>query len=116
MAAIHRSTKKLDSTKVRQLKKLACRIDRNEGSAIKAQGRAMFLQHERLRAILRALIAERRRQGLSLSDLAQRTGIAKPNLSRLENSTTATPTLDTLERYARAVGKAVQVDLVDAES
>jgi len=114
MAAIHRSNKKLDSAKVRQLKDRARQIDRNEGSAIKAQGRAILLQHERLRAILRELIDERQRQGLSLFDLAQRTGIAKPNLSRLENSTTVTPTLDTLERYAQAVGKAVQVELVDA--
>ena len=115
MAAMHRSTKKLDSTKVRQFKEIASRLDRDESATIKAQGRAVFMQHERLRAILRALLAERRRQGLSLSDLARRTGIAKSNLSRLENNTTATPTLDTLERYARAVGKSLQVELVDAE-
>lgn len=62
-----------------------------------------------LRQVLAALRAERERQGLSLSDINERTGIDRAALSRLENNENANPTLATLERYAEAVGKQVVV-------
>ncbi|MFA9479421.1 helix-turn-helix domain-containing protein [Phycisphaerales bacterium AB-hyl4] len=114
MPDIRRSTKKLNPEQIRKLKAQAEQIDREDAAAIKTQGRAIFAHHERLRDILHALVAERKRQGLSLTDLAERTGIAKSNLSRLENSDNTTPNLDTLERYARAVGKTLRVELTDA--
>jgi ribosome-binding protein aMBF1 (putative translation factor) len=57
------------------------------------------------RAALAALRAERERQGLSLADLAERTGIDKAMLSRLETGKIPNPTLSTLRAYARALGK-----------
>jgi transcriptional regulator with XRE-family HTH domain len=56
-----------------------------------------------------ALRAERERQGLSLADINERTGIDRAALSRLENNEDANPTLATLERYAEAVGKKMVV-------
>jgi DNA-binding Xre family transcriptional regulator len=64
-----------------------------------------------LRQILGALRAERQRQGLSLADINERTGIDRAALSRLENNEEANPTLATLERYAEAIGKQVVVIL-----
>lgn len=58
-----------------------------------------------LRQVLAALRAERERQGLSLADINERTGIDRAALSRLENNEDANPTLATLERYAEAVGR-----------
>ena len=62
-----------------------------------------------LRQVLAALRAERERQGLSLADINERTGIDRAALSRLENNEDANPTLNTLERYAEAVGKQMVV-------
>jgi len=62
-----------------------------------------------LRQVLTALRAERERQGLSLADINERTGIDRAALSRLENNEDANPTLATLERYAEAVGKQMVV-------
>ena len=62
-----------------------------------------------LRQVLAALRAERERQGLSLADINERTGIDRAALSRLENNEEANPTLATLERYADAVGKQMVV-------
>jgi DNA-binding phage protein len=62
-----------------------------------------------LRQVLAALRAERERQGLSLADINERTGIDRAALSRLENNEDANPTLATLERYAEAVGKQMVV-------
>lgn len=56
---------------------------------------------------------ERERAGLSLGDVAERSGMDKATLSRLENGWCPNPTLNTLARYARAVGKRLVLDLAD---
>lgn len=48
------------------------------------------------------LRAERERQGLSLADVAQRTGMTRENICRLE-SEERNVTLRTLQRYARGL-------------
>lgn len=61
------------------------------------------------------LKAERMKKGLSLSEMKERTGIERSTLSRLENQADANPTIQTLTRYAAAVGKKVLVVFADAE-
>ena len=50
---------------------------------------------------------------MSLSDIEQRTGIAKSNLSRLENDEHVNPTIATLSNYADALGKKLVIELAD---
>ena len=66
------------------------------------------------RSIVRALVEERKRRGLTQQDIADRTGMKAPNVTRIE-SCKFTPTLEVLERYAEAVGKKIQFDLIDVE-
>lgn len=66
-----------------------------------------------LEQALRLLRSEREQQGLSLSDIQERTGIAKSNLSRLETDEHANPTIATLANYAEALGKKVLIVLAD---
>ncbi len=54
---------------------------------------------------LQALKRERERSGLSISDVAKRSGIDRAVVSRLENGKQDNPTVATLMRYAAAVGK-----------
>jgi DNA-binding XRE family transcriptional regulator len=54
---------------------------------------------------LQALKRERERCGLSIGDVAQRSGLARAVVSRLENGKQDNPTVATLMRYAAAVGK-----------
>jgi DNA-binding XRE family transcriptional regulator len=61
------------------------------------------------------LKAERVKKGLSLADMKERTGIERSTLSRLENNEEANPTVNTLTRYADAVGKKVLVVFADAD-
>src|SRR5712671_5133990 len=68
-----------------------------------------------LRKTFAALKAVREQQGLSLSDLAERTGMDRAMISRLENGQVDNPTIATMSRYAKALGKRVVVSLVDAE-
>jgi ribosome-binding protein aMBF1 (putative translation factor) len=57
-----------------------------------------------LMSAVRALRKERELRGLSLATIAERSGIDKAALSRLENGLQTNPTVDTLYRYAAAVG------------
>ena len=53
---------------------------------------------------IRALKNERELRGLSLTTIAERSGIDKAVLSHLENGLQTNPTVDTLYRYASAIG------------
>jgi DNA-binding Xre family transcriptional regulator len=66
----------------------------------------------RLREAFRLLKEERARQGLSLRELEERTGIPYSALSRLETDPEANPTVTTLERCAKALGMTIQISLV----
>jgi predicted transcriptional regulator len=57
-----------------------------------------------LRSMLGTLKKHRQRQGLSLTDVANRSGMDRAAVSRLENGIYLNPTVDTLYRYAQAIG------------
>jgi DNA-binding XRE family transcriptional regulator len=63
------------------------------------------------RHLMAALRAERERQGLSLADLAERTGIDRAAIHKLEIGVNTNPTLSTLTRYAGALGARIEWDL-----
>ncbi len=54
---------------------------------------------------LQALKLEREQCGLSIGDVAERSGLDRAVVSRLENGKQDNPTVATLMRYAAAVGK-----------
>jgi DNA-binding phage protein len=116
MPTIRRSKMKLSPRRIKALKALGRKIDAADSGSIRARAHEVFNRHEWVRTVVDALKATRQLRGLSLADLARLTGIAKPNLSRLENSIHSTPTLDTLERYARAVGMTVRIELADTSA
>lgn len=67
-----------------------------------------------LKQVLKELRDERQRQGLSLGDLNARSGIDRGTLSKLENDEDPNVTMNTLMRYAQAVGKVILVQLDEA--
>lgn len=70
---------------------------------------------DQLDELLRELKAAREAKGLSLADLTERTGMDRSALSKLETGQRANPTVETLVRYAEAVGKRLVVSLADAK-
>ena len=65
---------------------------------------------------LAGLRRERERQGLSLTDLAERTGIDRATISKLETGKIANPTVGTLRTLARALGRKLTWTLESVES
>ena len=68
---------------------------------------------DQLQELLRQLKAAREEKGLSLADLTELTGMDRSALSKLETGQRANPTVETLVRYAEAVGKRLVVSLTD---
>jgi DNA-binding XRE family transcriptional regulator len=58
-----------------------------------------------LRPFLEGLKSAREAAGLTLAEVSRRCGIDQPALSRLENGRNRNPTLDTLWKYAAALGQ-----------
>ena len=69
---------------------------------------------EQLQDLLIQLREAREQKGLSLADLTEITGMDRSALSKLETGQRPNPTLETLARYADAVGKRLVVALADA--
>jgi predicted transcriptional regulator len=68
---------------------------------------------DQLNELLSQLKAAREAKGLSLADITELTGMDRSALSKLETGQRANPTVETLVRYAEAVGKRLVVSLAD---
>jgi len=73
----------------------------SSGDASDAVSQGEYLD---LLAMLGALRKHRKRRGMSLADVAKRSGMDRAAISRLENGVYVNPTVDTLYRYAEAIG------------
>lgn len=69
---------------------------------------------DQLQELVQQLKSARETKGLSLADLTELTGMDRSALSKLETGQRANPTVETLVRYAEAVGKRLVVSLTDA--
>lgn len=76
--------------------------------------RAGFARDRHLREVLSLLKHARVERDISLAQLQKSTGIAKGNLSKLENDPMANPTVETLLRYAQAIGVELRINVVSA--
>lgn len=83
--------------------------------ANRATGRRLLAQKQQAATaaaeVLAQLLEEKERQQLSLSDLEDRTGIGRSNLSRLWNQADPKVTLETVERIAAALHCKLQIIL-----
>ena len=66
-------------------------------------------------AIIQAMIDARRASGMTQKQLADKTGIAQADISKLECGN-ANPSLRTLQRLAAGMGMQVKIEFVPAES
>ena len=65
-------------------------------------------------AIIQAMIDARRASGMTQKQLADKTGIAQADISKLERGN-ANPSLRTLQRLAAGMGMQVKIEFVPAE-
>ena len=65
-------------------------------------------------AIIQAMIDARQASGLTQKQLADKTGIAQADISKLEHGN-ANPSLKTLQRLAAGMGMRIKIEFVPAE-
>jgi hypothetical protein len=109
---VHSVNKKLTEDERQRHRRVREQIEQ-ERDELMAYGKTVKARHDMLRQAVTALKAAREALGLTLADIKARTGIEKSNLSRLENDPNPNPTIDTLCRYADAVGKEIAITLVE---
>jgi DNA-binding Xre family transcriptional regulator len=78
----------------------------------KALGRELLAERRELSTIVTELKALREQLEITLTELAERTGMTVGNLSRLENMEGPNPTIETLRRYAQAIGHRIEIAVV----
>jgi len=105
-----RISKKLTPKQRDAYRKEVAAVD-SEKEEILKKGRAVFSAHKAACKAIRQLKAERVRQGLSLADIRERTGIGREAISKLENDQSPNPTVRTLVRYASAVGVKLELNV-----
>ncbi len=66
-------------------------------------------------SIIKAMIEARKASGLTQKDLAERTGIAQGDISKLENGS-ANPSLRTLQRLAEGMGMKLKLEFVPSNA
>ena len=62
--------------------------------------------------IVKQLVEERHRQGLTQNDMAELTGMMSPNIARFESGSRV-PTFIVLQKYAQALGKHIELTICD---
>lgn len=66
------------------------------------------------REIRELIVYERRKQGISQEELAERSGLTPEELVNIENGV-AHPSIETLQEFAQALGKRLVVDFQDED-
>lgn len=65
-------------------------------------------------ALMTELVAVRKSKGLNQKDIAEAMGVGQPSISEFERGS-VNPRLNTLQRYARALGMKLKIELVEDE-
>lgn len=90
----------------------ALKEEKTAVEANKALGRELLTERRELSAVVAELKILREQLEITLTELAERTGMTVGNLSRLENMQGSNPTIETLRRYAAAIGHRIEIAVV----
>ena len=96
-------TRKLTPAEADKYRRIRVEIEA-EKPAISKMAKASRRRRQWIASLVADLKTQRDVQGLSLADLKERTGMDRAALSKLENGFPENPSIETLIRYAEAVG------------
>ena len=101
-----------EAAKYRKIRELVA----EELPELRTRARARLQELREARQVFAELRGIREAQGMSLADVQRLSGIDRSALSKLERGERVNFTVDTMMRYAAAVGKHILFQLADAES
>jgi DNA-binding XRE family transcriptional regulator len=106
--------RKLTPEEAAKLKQVRAQIEAELPDLVSRHHARVAANEHLLDEVLNQLRSTREEKGLSLADLTELTGMDRSALSKLETGQRTNPTVETLARYAEAVGKRLVVSLVEA--
>jgi len=86
--------------------------EKSAEEANKVLGRKLLAERRELSTTVTELKNLREQLDITLTELASRSGMTASNLSRLENMEGPNPTIETLRRYAQAIGHRIEIAVV----
>lgn len=108
--SVRRSQRTLTGEEKARMRELRMQVEA-EKEDILCQGRQVFAEHEQaLAQTIGDLKRARQSLGLTLQEVAERMGTDRSNVHRLERGS-GNPTIATLARYAKAIGKRLVITL-----
>lgn len=107
--------RKLTSEEAARIKAVRVQVDA-ELPELVARHHERMAGLDQLDELFAQLKAAREAKGLSLADMTELTGMDRSAISKLETGGRPNPTVDTLLRYAEAVGKRIMLSLSDSRS
>ncbi len=112
-----RTTKRITAEERERIKQLQAYIERQHQASFRPLKKTKYTLDSTpevpVTQVLPVLKMIRQAQGQSLTDLSKLTGMRVESLSRLENLINTNPQLETLIRYAEALGKKLMIKIVD---
>ena len=110
-----------DSASLERVARLAPKAWRSEKALVRAGflpvrgGLREAMAASRAARLGRRMAALRKKAGLTQAQVARRMGTTASAVSRMESADSGNLTLDSLERYARAVGAEMRLSLIPSE-
>ena len=81
------------------------------------EGNSYLLEQEQIKLkteLMKEMVRIRKSKNMTQQMIAERTGIARPNIARMENGT-YNPTVDMLVRIADGMGMRIEINWLDKE-
>ena len=103
-----RRDRKLTAAEAGKYQRLRKQVEQDKGAIV-----ARLRARQAIAELLQSLKSARESSGLSLQDVTDSSGMDRSAVAKLENGLRENPTLETLYRYADAIGKKVTVTLSD---
>lgn len=109
-----RISMELTDSQQKAMREVDAEVDAERASIEKRGKESRTRSRNRKQRIASQLRAAREAAGMSLADVAAATGMTRQAILRIESGENVNPTLSTIGRIAEALGKSVDITLIDA--
>lgn len=109
-----RITTELTDSQQQSMREIDVEVEAEKEEIIQRAKRSRVKTRNRNARIASQLRSAREAAGMSLADVASLSGMTRQAILRVESGENTNPTLSTIARIAKALGKTVDISLVDA--
>ncbi len=109
-----RISMQLTESQQKAMRETDTEVESEKATIVKRGKESRARSRSRKQLIAAQLRSAREAAGMSLADVAAATGMTRQSILRIESGENRNPTLSTITRIAEALGKSVDITIVDA--